>query len=241
MTVRDGVPGGKEAPDFPDEALGNPVSDQKDVLGGQDFLEEALGRSGGQPEEAPEGPHESDRTRQHAAIRIYSAARSIVLTLGAVLGVVSILVFAVSLVFGVRPLVVVSGSMEPTIPVGSVVFSAQTPAGDIQEGSIVTVERPRGLGLVTHRLIKSVEPSPGIYEYTLKGDANQQEDPEPYKVRTAGKYVWHVVGLGHLASFMQSSTGLVAAGAIGLAVLALFILDPARLRRDTTDKSGTPS
>jgi signal peptidase len=169
------------------------------------------------------------RNRVHPAIRIYGALRSAVLTLGAILGVVSILTFGVSLLFGVRPLVVVSGSMEPTIPVGSVVFSAQTAAGEIQEGTVVTVDRPRNLGLVTHRLVKSVETAPGTYEYTLKGDANSKEDPEPYKVKTAGKYLWHVVALGYMAEFLQSRNGAVIAIGAGLALIALFILDPARL------------
>lgn len=188
-----------------------------------------------------------EKTRLHPAIRIYDVLRSTVLTLGATLGVASILTFGVSLLFGVRPLVVVSGSMEPTIPVGSVVFSTQAAAGDIQEGSVVTVDRPRNLGLVTHRLVKSVETEPGMYEYTLKGDANSKEDPEPYKVKTAGKYVWHVVGLGYIAEFLQSKNGTVLAVGSGMALIALFILDPVRLtskrskrnqERDPADEEG---
>lgn len=187
-------------------------------------------------EEVTADPVEQVKTRMHPALRIYSALRSTVLTLGAILGVASILTFGVSLLFGVRPLVVVSGSMEPTIPVGSVVFSAQAAAGEIQEGTVVTVDRPRNLGLVTHRLVKSVETAPGTYEYTLKGDANSKEDPEPYKVKTAGKYVWHVVGLGYLAEFLQSRNGTVVAIGAGLALIALFILDPARLTRKSTGR-----
>lgn len=188
-----------------------------------------------------------EKTRLHPAIRIYDVLRSTVLTLGAILGVASILTFGVSLLFGVRPLVVVSGSMEPTLPVGSVVFSTQAAAGDIHEGSVVTVDRPRNLGLVTHRLVKSVETEPGMYEYTLKGDANSKEDPEPYKVKTAGKYVWHVVGLGYIAEFLQSKNGTVLAVGSGMALIALFILDPARLtskrskrnqERDPVDEEG---
>ena len=171
---------------------------------------------------------EASPPRVHPVLRIYGFLRSGILTLGAVVGVACIAVFAASLLFGVRPLVVISGSMEPTIPVGSVVFSAQVPASELKEGSIATVERPRNLGLVTHRVVKSVEPSSGVYELTLKGDANAQEDPEPYTVQTAGKYVWHVIGLGYIASFLQSQGGMIFALAAGLLVLALFFLDPAR-------------
>lgn len=185
-----------------------------------------------------DGTENASRPRVHPAVRIYGFLRSGILSLGAVVGVACIATFAVSLLFGVRPLVVISGSMEPTIPVGSVVFSAQVPAGELKEGSIATVERPRNLGLVTHRVVKSVEPTPGVYELTLKGDANAQEDPEPYTVKNAGKYVWHVVGLGYLASFLQSQGGMIFAIAAGLLVLALFILDPARLTGGQTARNG---
>ncbi|MCA4134036.1 signal peptidase I [Arthrobacter sp. M4] len=211
---------------------GEPGSLQEELLGGADeasaaWEEDTPGRS----DEASDGPADSKQEDQMDPwLRLYALVRSGVLSLGALLGVLCILVFGVSLLFGVRPLVVVSGSMEPTIPVGSVVFSAQVAAGDIDEGTIVTVERPRGLGLVTHRMVKSVEPMPGLYEYTLRGDANAQEDPEPYRLRTAGKYLGHVVGLGYLAGFLQSTSGLFVAGAVGLALIALFILDPVRMR-----------
>lgn len=178
------------------------------------------------------------RPQLHPAVRIYAFLRSGILSLGAVVGVACIAAFAVSLLFGVRPLVVVSGSMEPTIPVGSVVFSAQVPAGELKEGSIATVERPCNLGLVTHRVVKSVEPASGVYELTLKGDANAQEDPESYTVQTAGKYVWHIVGLGYLASFLQSQDGMIFALAAGLLVLALFVLDPVRSKGGQKARDG---
>lgn len=221
-----------------DARMGSPA-DLEEEHGG---IDELRSEAGGEPakgefrqEEVPE--ETSEQVRQHPAFRAYGAFRSILLSLGALLGAACILVFAVSLLFGIRPLVVVSGSMEPTIPVGSVVLSQQVPAGEIEDGSIVTVERPRGLGLVTHRLVKSVQPTPDVYEYTLKGDANTQNDPEPYKVTTAGKYIWHIVGLGYLAAVLQSSYGIFIAGAAGLALLALFILDPARLAQGSAARA----
>ncbi|MEZ2389922.1 signal peptidase I [bacterium RCC_150] len=224
--------------DQPGNRTGSPAGLEEERGGIDELLSEA-GRQQAQDEcrqeEVPE--ERSEEVRQHPALRAYGAFRSVLLSLGALLGVACILVFAVSLLFGLRPLVVVSGSMEPTIPVGSVVLSQQVPAGEIQDGSIVTVERPRGLGLVTHRLVKSVQPTPDAYEYTLKGDANTQNDPEPYKVTTAGKYIWHIVGLGYLAAFLQSSYGIFIAGAAGLALLALFILDPARLAQGSVARA----
>lgn len=162
-------------------------------------------------------------------MRVFGAVRSSVLTGSAVLGVASLVVFVGSMIFGVRPLVVVSGSMEPALPVGSVVFSRSTPAAELEVGDIVTVERPRDLGLVTHRVVSTTAGPSGSTALVLRGDANTVDDPEPYVVSSAGRQVWHVPGLGHVALFLQTRGGLAVAGAVALVVLAVFVLDPARM------------
>lgn len=167
--------------------------------------------------------------RAAAAARVAGVVRSAVLTVSALLGVVCLLAFLGSLAFGVRPLVVISGSMEPTVPVGSVVFTRSVPAAEIEVGDIVTVERPRDLGLITHRVVSTTPAEGGSTDLVLRGDANTVDDPEPYSVTSAGRYVWGVPGLGHLALFLQTRGGLVVAGAAALVLLAVFVLDPARM------------
>lgn len=172
------------------------------------------------------------------AVRVFGAVRSALLTLFAVLGVASLLVFVASWAFGVKPLVVISGSMEPTVPVGSVVLARSVPATEITVGDIVTVERPRDLGLITHRVVSTTQTEGGATELVLRGDANAVDDPEPYSVTTAGRYVWHVPGLGRVALFLQTRGGLVVAGAVVLVLLAVFVLDPARMVRDDEPGDG---
>lgn len=167
--------------------------------------------------------------RRWTAARVFGGVRSFVLTSFAVLGVACLVVFVGSMIFGVRPLVVVSGSMEPVLPVGSVVLSRSTPAAELEVGDIVTVERPRDLGLVTHRVVSATPGDGGSTELVLRGDANSVDDPEPYVVSSAGRHVWHVPGLGHVALFLQTGGGLALAGAIALVLLAVFVLDPARM------------
>lgn len=165
-------------------------------------------------------------------LRIYAGVRSLLLTVAAIIGGLSILVFAAALIFGVRPVVVISGSMEPGLPVGSVVLIQNTPAADVSKGDIVTVERPRDLGLVTHRVVATSTDDEGHTVLQLKGDANKSIDPEPYIVDSAGRYVTHVVGLGFVTLFLQSSQGITAGVGIFIALIAIFFLDPAALRRD---------
>ncbi|MGC4151980.1 MAG: signal peptidase I [Propionicimonas sp.] len=158
--------------------------------------------------------------------RIWLPVRSAVLSLAAALGVVCFAVFAGALAFGVQPLVVISGSMEPGLPTGSVAFIRSVPAAELAVGDVVTVARPRVGGLVTHRVVTSTAVGDGVHELTLKGDANSMPDATTYTVDHAGRYVGHVPGLGNVALLLQSRGGVLLAAAAGILLIAVFLLDP---------------
>lgn len=170
-------------------------------------------------------------------LRAYAVVRSSLLSLAAILGALSILIFAAALVFGVRPVVVISGSMEPQIPVGAVVLIQPVAASEVGVGDVVTVERPRDLGLVTHRVVSTGTDDGGHTVLELKGDANESSDPEPYVVDSVGRYITHVVGLGFVTLFLQSPQGLAAAAGILIALVAIYFLDPSAVRRDSDKRS----
>ncbi|MDQ1205232.1 signal peptidase I [Microbacterium sp. SORGH_AS_0862] len=170
--------------------------------------------------------------RGGSILRVYGAARSGVLTLAGVLGAICILVFLAALVTNVRPVVVISGSMAPGIPVGSVVFTQEVPADDVVVGDIVTVQRPRDLGLVTHRVVQATSIEGGGASLILRGDANDTDDPQPYDVRTVGKYIFHIVGLGYVTLALQSGSGWFIIGGVAVFLIGLFVLDPSRLGAD---------
>lgn len=165
------------------------------------------------------------------ALRGYRVVRSVLLTLAAVVGAACLVVVGVSLVLGMRPVVVISGSMAPTLPVGAVVLARSVPASDVRVGDIVTVERTRGLGLITHRVVAATEAGDGAWSLELQGDANTTPDAEPYVVTTAAVHVAHVDGVGHLVLGLRTPAGLAVAVAAMAALVALFLLDPAALRR----------
>lgn len=72
-------------------------------------------------------------------------------------------------VFGYHPLIVLSGSMEPTYRVGSVLYYREVKAEEIKEGDVITFEIEGKV--VTHRVIQIEEG-----EYTTQGDANESPD-----------------------------------------------------------------
>ena len=86
---------------------------------------------------------------------------------------------------GYERYVIVSGSMEPTLPVGSVVYDEVVPVDDIEVGDIITFVPPPEFGIddpVTHRVVQvsTVEEDrshPGERLFRTKGDNNEEVDP----------------------------------------------------------------
>jgi signal peptidase len=146
-----------------------------------------------------------------------------------VIGGACILIFALGMFLGVKPAIVVSGSMLPTIPVGAMTFSLERPASRLEVGDVVMVDRPDDRGLVTHRIVE-LEKTGGRASLTLQGDNNDVRDPEPYLVKQAAVVVFTVPWLGYVADYVQRQGILV--GVILLSVItALLVLDPAKVGR----------
>ena len=118
----------------------------------------------------------------------------------------------VPMVGGYSALIVLSGSMEPTIKTGEViVIHAQK---DYKIKDILTY-REGGI-LVTHRIVDETETT-----YTTRGDANNTDDPPIKKTQAIGKTIFHIPYLGKAILFVQSPIGLasVLAVLIGLKVM----------------------
>ncbi len=97
------------------------------------------------PSQRPGRPRQSDPGLPEAG------SPDVLLTLASVLGLVVLGITVTAHVTGLRPLVVKSGSMEPTIPTGGMVLVRTIPAADIRVGDVVAVERPDRTR-VTHRV-----------------------------------------------------------------------------------------
>ncbi len=90
---------------------------------------------------------------------------------------------------GFERYVIVSGSMEPTIPVGAVVYDEVVPVDDLEVGDIITFVPPQEFGIdapVTHRIVDITSTAPGNGQesgapvFRTKGDANK--DPDPWRM-----------------------------------------------------------
>lgn len=94
-------------------------------------------------------------------------------------------------VLGYRTLTVLTGSMRPTMPVGSVVVATREPITSLRVGDVLVYQAPlEDHRVVSHRVI-SIEPVAGnAYVVQTKGDANPS--PDPWLARVDSPTVWHV-------------------------------------------------
>ncbi|WP_435746745.1 signal peptidase I [Microbacterium sp. PMB16] len=108
--------------------------------------------------------------------------REVLLTAAAIGGVICIVLVIMAYAGGFSLIMFKTGSMTPTIPAGSVALVQKIPAADVVVGDVVTVDRVDALP-ITHR-VTSVAPAEGSDAriLTMRGDANDVEDPEPYTV-----------------------------------------------------------
>lgn len=90
-----------------------------------------------------------------------------------VIGVYALI--CIPMIFGSKPVVVLSGSMEPTFSKGTIIYYKPVPQEEIAAEDIVTYQLNETL--VTHR-VKRIENG----EFITQGDANNTEDgrPVPY-------------------------------------------------------------
>lgn len=108
---------------------------------------------------------------------------------------------------GSVPLTVLTGSMAPTYPPGSVVVVRPTPVADLGIGDAVTYQvRPGHPDVVTHRITAVSTGTDGEVTFTTQGDNNDAPDPEPVLAEQVHGRVWYSVPLvGHAASALAHS------------------------------------
>lgn len=123
--------------------------------------------------------------------------------------------------------VIIGQSMEPTIPLYSVIVVEPVPVEQLRSGDIITFEQPEvGDRKVTHRIERVERRKDGRLAFVTKGDNNEARDPwrvtyegSGYRVRT------HVPHVGWL--ILQAQTPVAR---IGLVVLPALVLLVAALR-----------
>jgi signal peptidase len=147
-----------------------------------------------------------------------------------------------SLPGGYRPLMVLTGSMEPKLPVGSIILVKQVNPAEITVGDIITFREGQAPDsrLVTHRVYSLTRDELGRESIVTKGDANESPDVQPVELsQVVGKVVFASPLIGRVIRFVRTPVGLILTILLPAAVLIGWeIRDLIRRKRRASQAAG---
>ena len=139
-------------------------------------------------------------------------------------------------VFGWKPFIVLSGSMEDTIMPGDLILTKEIDALELKEGDIISF-RTNKYTVVTHRIINIIDEE-GERKYYTKGDNNDSADSEPVcNDQIEGIYRYRIPKLGNIALNLQKPIGIVICIALPLIIILIAqFADYKRKEREAKEK-----
>ncbi len=144
-------------------------------------------------------------------------------TLALVVLIVACIPLTVPRMLGYELYTVVSGSMEPAIPTGSLVYVEHVDPTEVAEGDVIAFYSAQDASsVITHRVVTN---STVMGEFITKGDANEENDMSPISYASLiGRVAKSIPKAGALAQTFTSSIGKIAAGSLmGLGVVLNLI------------------
>jgi signal peptidase len=158
-----------------------------------------------------------------------------------ILGTAAILAIAVVVprIAGATPYVVLTGSMQPRMPPGTLVVVRPVKPADVGVGSVVTYQLESGKpAVVTHRVVAIGFDGKGRRLFRTQGDANRTPDARwvrPVQIR--GERWYSVSHLGYVTTLVsgeQRHIALVVAVMFLLGYAAVMFYGALRDRRQPT-------
>lgn len=145
---------------------------------------------------------------------------SIAGTICVVLVILAAFPFTLPRIFGIEIYGILTGSMDPACPTGSLVYVKSVNPESLQEKDIVTFQK--GNLVITHRVVKNDVQKE---ELITKGDANNANDMQPVAYeQIKGKVALTVPLLGYLALRLNSAAGISVCVIILALGLMLWVL-----------------
>ena len=129
--------------------------------------------------------------------KIINALTTLIIVIGGI--------FLLLYLIGIKPYVVLSGSMEPTMKTGSLCFiNKNIKYNSIKENDIIAFKLNNGV-LVTHRVVKKASNG-----FETKGDNNNNIDGVVTTQNNyVGKNVFWIPYLGYIFKAFQTTTGKI--------------------------------
>lgn len=122
---------------------------------------------------------------------------------------------------GYEEMAVLTGSMEPNYPVGSLIFVKEINPDQLEVGDVITYRLDSDT-VVTHRIVEIDKEAQTV---TTKGDANSSNDgsPVPYS-EIVGKAHFKIPYLGYVSMNIKTPKGIMAICGVLIAIILLTFL-----------------
>ncbi|SRR5699024_8230480 len=122
---------------------------------------------------------------------------------------------------GYEEMAVLTGSMEPNYPVGSLIFVKEIEPDQLEVGDVITYRLDSDT-VVTHRIVEIDKEAQTV---TTKGDANSSNDgsPVPYS-EIVGKAHFKIPYLGYVSMNIKTPKGIMAICGVLIAIILLTFL-----------------
>lgn len=140
---------------------------------------------------------------------------------------------AVPMLMGYQEMAVLTGSMEPELPVGSLVYVKPVDAAELKPGEVCTYTLSDGETHVTHR-VESIDTE--AQTLITKGDANEEVDASPVAFsQVVGRAEHHIPMLGYITLNIKTPTGIMSVCGVLLFIILLNFI-PAIIDAGKEDK-----
>jgi len=138
-------------------------------------------------------------------------------------------------ILGYKFFVVLTGSMEPELPVGDLIIVKSIDPMEIKTEDVITFQSSQSNNIITHR-VKGISNNENM-EFVTKGDANNVEDPYPVDSENViGKVSGHLPKVGGVLKFVQTNAKVVLIIILAIATVLSFIngLKKAKVSKEVT-------
>ena len=166
------------------------------------------------PDAVPEDPRENSDSaeadtvvaeKERGVLYYVGLGASAALLLAVV--ALALILIVVPKIAGATPLTVLTASMEPLYPPGTLIYVLPVKAADVRLGDVITYQIESGKpAVISHRVIAINSPANGKRTFILKGDNNSDPDQAavlPVQIR--GRLWYSVPLLGWVNSALNGS------------------------------------
>lgn len=140
-------------------------------------------------------------------------------------------------IFGYKPFIVMSGSMESEIFTDDLIFVKTIDPDKLEKQDIIAFRTSDNV-VVTHRIVNIYEQD-GTKMFVTKGDNNKSNDGEPVSENAVeGIYKARIPKLGAYFLFISTPTGMILSILVAVIIIFIYAFINMSIDKKQTDKEN---